>query len=53
MVVTKVTSAPREAATVASARPIRPLEALPMKRTGSIGSRVPPALTTTRQPSRL
>ena len=35
----------------ASARPMRPLERLPMKRTGSIGSRVPPAVTSTRSPS--
>ena len=35
----------------ASARPMRPLERLPMKRTGSIGSRVPPAVTRTRSPS--
>ena len=30
---------------------MRPLERLPMKRTGSIGSRVPPAVTSTRSPS--
>ena len=30
---------------------MRPLERLPMKRTGSIGSRVPPAVTSTRRPS--
>ena len=30
---------------------MRPLERLPMKRTGSIGSRVPPAVTRTRRPS--
>ena len=30
---------------------MRPLERLPMKRTGSIGSRVPPAVTRTRSPS--
>ena len=35
--------APRRAACSASARPMRPLERLPMKRTESIGSRVPPA----------
>ena len=33
----------------ASARPMRPLERLPMKRTGSIGSRVPPAVTSDAQ----
>ena len=46
-----VTSAPRLAAAAARAIPIRPLERLPMKRTGSIGSRVPPAVTRTRSPS--
>ena len=40
--------APRRAA---RAMPMRPLERLPMKRTGSIGSRVPPAVTSTRRPS--
>ena len=39
------------AAAAARAMPIRPLERLPMKRTGSIGSRVPPAVTSTRRPS--
>ena len=47
----RVTSAPRRAAAAARARPMRPLERLPMKRTGSIGSRVPPAVTRTRSPS--
>ncbi len=47
----RVTSAPRFAAAAARAIPIRPLERLPMKRTGSIGSRVPPAVTRTRNPS--
>ena len=46
-----VTSAPRRAAAAARAMPMRPLERLPMKRTGSIGSRVPPAVTSTRSPS--
>ena len=46
-----VTSAPRRAAAAASAIPIRPLERLPMKRTASIGSRVPPAVTRTRRPA--
>ena len=48
---TRVTSAPRRAARSARASPIRPEERLPMKRTGSIGSRVPPAETSTRRPS--
>ena len=48
---TTVTSAPRRAACSASAKPMRPLDRLPMKRTESIGSRVPPALTSTRIPS--
>ena len=34
----------------ASARPMRPEELLPRKRTLSIGSRVPPAVTSTRSP---
>ena len=46
-----VTSAPRRAASSASASPIRPEERLPTKRTESIGSRVPPAVTSTRMPS--
>ena len=36
----------------AIATPILPVERLPMKRTGSIGSAVPPAVTTIRQPAR-
>ena len=48
---TSTTSAPRRRAPSASASPIRPLERLPMKRTESIGSRVPPAVTSTRSPS--
>ena len=40
------------AAASASAIPIRPLERLPMKRTVSIGSRVPPAVTRMRSPAR-
>ena len=36
----------------ATATPIFPVERLPMKRTGSIGSRVPPAVTTTCRPAR-
>ena len=40
---TTVTLAPRRAASAASANPIRPEERLLMKRTLSIGSRVPPA----------
>ncbi len=49
-VVTRTTSAPRAAATRASAYPCLPDERLPRKRTGSSGSRVPPAVTTTRRP---
>ena len=41
-----VTRAPRSSAASAIATPIRPVERLPMKRTGSIASRVPPAVTT-------
>ena len=44
-------AAPRRAASAASAKPIRPLERLPTKRTASSGSRVPPAVTSTRMPS--
>ena len=44
-------SAPRLAAAAARANPILPLERLPRKRTGSIGSRVPPAVTRTLSPS--
>ena len=47
---TTVTLAPRRLAASASANPIRPEERLPMKRTASIGSRVPPALTSTFTP---
>ena len=47
-----VTEAPRSRAASAMAAPILPDERLPMKRTGSSGSRVPPALTTTCRPSR-
>ena len=47
-----VTDAPRSRAASAMAAPILPLLRLPMKRTGSSGSRVPPALTTTCSPSR-
>ena len=50
--VTRVTLAPRDAASSATAWPCLPDERLPMKRTGSIGSRVPPAVTTTRSPVR-
>ena len=39
-----MTSAPRRAASSASAKPMRPEERLPTKRTASIGSRVPPAV---------
>src|SRR5688500_1753168 len=47
-----VTDAPRSRAPSAMAAPILPEERLPMKRTGSSGSRVPPAVTTTCSPSR-
>ncbi len=46
------TSAPRDAASAATATPILPVERFPMKRTGSIGSWVGPAVTTIRTPSR-
>ena len=46
-----VTSAPRRAAAAANDSPIRPEERLPMYLTGSIGSRVPPAVTSTRTPA--
>ena len=49
---TTVTRAPRSSAASAMAAPIRPVERLPMKRTGSIASRVPPAVTTTWRPAR-
>ncbi len=49
---TSVTSAPRATAVRARAYPWSPEERLPMKRTGSIASRVPPAETTTRRPAR-
>ncbi len=49
---TTVTSAPSAAAASASAKPMRPDERLPTKRTASIGSRVPPAVTRTRSPTR-
>ena len=52
VVVTSVTFAPRAAASSASAWPCLPEDRLPMKRTGSIGSRVPPAVTSTRSPAR-
>ena len=49
---TSVTLAPRATAAAAMATPIRPVERLPMKRTGSMGSAVPPAVTTTCHPAR-
>jgi len=49
---TSVTRAPRRAAASASAKPMRPEERLPTKRTASIGSRVPPAVISTRTPAR-
>ena len=51
-VATSVTLAPRTAASVASAYPCLPDERLPTNRTGSMGSRVPPAVTRTRSPVR-
>ncbi len=48
----RVTRAPRAAAVRARAYPCLPEERLPRKRTGSSGSRVPPALTTTCRPAR-
>ena len=50
---TSVTSAPRASAASASAKPMRPEELLPRKRTLSIGSRVPPAVTSTLTPRQL
>ncbi len=47
----RITSAPRRRASSASATPIRPDERLPTKRTLSSGSRVPPAVTSTRRPA--
>ena len=49
---TQVTAAPRRAASSATAKPMRPEERLPTKRTASIGSRVPPAVIKTRTPAR-
>ena len=49
---TSVTRAPRSSAAATIATPIRPVERLPMNRTGSIASRVPPAVTTMCRPSR-
>ena len=48
--VTNVTFAPRWRAACAIAIPCLPVEGLPIKRTGSINSRVPPALTSTVLP---
>ncbi len=48
----RVTRAPRATAVRASAYPCLPEERLPRKRTGSSGSRVPPALITTWRPAR-
>jgi hypothetical protein len=49
---TSVTRAPRSRAASQTAIPIVPVLRLPMKRTGSIGSAVPPAVTTTWRPAR-
>ena len=46
-VVISVTAAPRSRAASATAKPILPVEWLPTKRTGSMASRVPPAVTIT------
>ena len=46
------TPAPRSNAARARANPILPELRLPMKRTASMGSRVPPAVMTTRRPRR-
>ncbi len=48
-----VTSAPASRAASATAKPILPELRLLMNRTGSIGSRVGPAVTSTRRPPRL
>ena len=49
---TRTTSAPRLRAAFAIARPCFPLELLPIYRTGSIASRVPPAVTKILLPKR-
>ena len=49
---TRVTAAPRLRAAAASSYPIRPVEWLVTNRTGSIASRVGPAVTSRRTPSR-
>ncbi len=51
--VTRTTSAPRWLTASARAYPIRPLEGFVITRTGSRGSRVGPAVTTTRLPNHL
>ena len=48
---TRIVRAPRRAASAASAKPILPLERLPRKRTGSTGSWVGPAVTSTVRPA--
>ena len=50
--VTRITFAPRSRATWAMAYPILPVERLVITLTGSIGSCVPPALTTMRRPAK-
>src|SRR5690348_18275457 len=52
LAVTTVTAAPLATAASASAYPRRPDDQVPLKRTGSISPRGPPALTTTRRPRR-
>ncbi len=49
---TRVTSAPAAAKARARAKPIVPVERLDKNRTGSIASRVGPALSVTRTPAR-
>ena len=51
-VVTSTTSAPRATASAAIEAPCLPDERLPTKRTASIGSRVPPAVTSTVRPAK-
>ncbi len=50
--VTSVTAAPRRSASAATAYPMRPLERLPTKRTGSMSSNVGPAVIKTLRPAR-
>ena len=52
LAIINVTSAPRLSAATATAAPCLPLERLPIYLTGSIGSRVPPAVTNTFLPNK-